>query len=44
MAPELYHQNEDGVVVYHTEDNTLQFIIGKMKSPILQNERCTFTN
>ena len=24
MAPELYHQNEDGVVVYHTEDNTLQ--------------------
>ena len=24
MALELYHQNEDGVVVYRTEDNTLQ--------------------
>ena len=24
MALELYHQNEDGVVIYRTEDNTLQ--------------------
>ena len=27
MALELYHQNEDGVVVYRTEDNTLQLDI-----------------